>query len=251
MPRFQQERPPRGYDTRDFPLPHEFNYHYSLSLTSTKNGTYMPYIHMYGTAALLPETIEVNPDNSNFAVETGSVTQPRSKIARANIITTFSLTEGFLITDALSHLTVLHQNIFGCFEDAWSPKDRKTGSSIATILGVIDEPTNEDVIPLYNNIKCVLEEDYPLSTINQAEVVGNAGLNTDAKMECATIDLDTYFDAVQYYSISNKMKTVAGRVKKVTLTKNHPTHSIFESRFIPRSCQNGQPYTFLYRMFLQ
>ncbi len=238
------ERPPRGYNRRDKPLPHVFRYDVELSLLSTEEQATM-FMYM-GTSKLTadPKTIEVNPRNALFAQETGPLICYDSMVQMATIITTFSMTSHMKVTDQLDIVKIYHQNIHGAFEDSWTPTDDKTGTKVAHILDVWEDATNEDVIPLYNNVDLVTEEDFPVSTVNDTQTFSHLSLTTDLKMEGINTDIPEWFDALQFYTIAGKLKTLAGPMRTLVLTKNRPTVTIVERKFIPKNVQYGNPFLY-------
>lgn len=241
------ERPPPGYNKRDKPLPHDFFYKYNLSIQTGTNRMMETYMHTSKLTAA-PSTIEVNPRNAAFANETGALVGFDSIIQIIDIITDISLTKQAVVTDKFHAIKFFWQNIHGAFEDAWTPTDEKTGFSTATILELISDTTNEDVIPDFLT-DLLTEQDQPLSTIHDTETFAHYGLTTDAKLEGVPWDLDLWFDAMQFFTNAGKLKTLAGRVNSATVTTNKPYMRIRERRFVPKSVRFGNPHMFFGRRY--
>ncbi len=242
------ERPPRGYDRDDMPLPHTFAYKNELNCNLvTKNSTMESYIRCT-RSAITPEAIEVNPKNAAFAKETGAAVAAGSQVEKMSVFTTLSLTEAAIDTDGIKALRVYYQNIHGAFPETWDAKDRITTTTIAQILEVTADDTDDDVTPTFVS-DLTTEQDHPFSTVHFNEAFGDLNLNVDAKMEALVFDMDEYWDAIRFFGNGGKLKSITGPIRSVTLTRNRPTVRIFGSKFVPKNVQFGNQQTYFGRRY--
>ncbi len=235
------ERPPRGYNRRDKPLPHDLIYDFFLGAdASSKNAC---AVQLLGTSKISndPKSIEVNPLNSAFAVDPGALICYDSIVEKMSILTTIGLTQAALNTDNLHHASIWHQNIFGVFEDTWDAKDEKTSATIKAILQLTVNTTDEDVRPNYDatDLGSTL---HPLSTVTATETFSTRGLTGSAAMENVPFDIEEYKDMIHYGTNGPKLRSLTGKLKKITLTRQKPVVTIFERKFVPKAVKYGRRY---------
>lgn len=243
------ERPPRGYDRHDFPLPHYFTYEFGLdSTTETKNATIATYLRT-SKISVDPTTIEVNPRHTDFAVDTGPLICEESIVDRITIKKSVAMSAAFIAQ--VPAVTTRELMIKGCFEDTWSPTDEKTTTSIEDIVEVTNESTtNMDVTPKFSGTDLFSEENQPLSTITGAESVAHYNLTTDAKLESVAWNAKTYFDAKRYYTNGAKLNTVAPNlITNVLNAKRKNYMTSLQTKFVPPQCRFGRRDLFLGSLF--
>lgn len=240
------ERPPPGYDRRDKPLPHEFFYFTDLDFngSTAKNNLTATYLRTSGDS-VDPKTIEVNPKNSAFAVETGPLIAYDSIVQKMTINKEYLMNK-FASDDGVRNLKLYTWKIMGSFEDAWTPVDQVSTLDTGAILQLEDNATQKDVIPNFNNVKLVNSGNQPLSTVNDAEVFGDYGLTTNAILESSASDYQQILDTLHYGTTSAKLKSLMGNVRKYTFDSEGGKRykSEFERRFVPKSVQFGREYLF-------
>jgi len=239
------ERPPRGYDKNDKPLPHEFVYKYDFDFSDgTKDAVVQTYARTT-TDALAPDTIEVNPRNTLFAVDAGPVICSGSMIQFMTIAKTFVFTKRAHVTDTIPNIKMFSFKIAGCWEDTWTPTDEKTTTDIGNIIEITSVVGKEDVVPRVTGAKMPNGIAIPLSTVTMAEDgVTDYNLTTTDIVEGVAFDMETMFDAFHYYTNGGKLKTIVGRIKQWNMNVNRKVHNDFQKGFIPRVCQSGQPHLF-------
>ncbi len=233
------ERPPPGYNTRDKPLPHLFKYDYTLNIfNDTNNSTILTYMRS-SKATNDPSTIEVNPRNAAFAVDTGALICEDSIVQTISIRKNFAITEAARVTENIRAIKMNTMKIMGVFEDSWTPKDEKTNLEVEDILEVTRDATNMDVTPKFTTTNLQYSDDHPVSTVTKTEVFGDLNLTTDLSMEGVAFDTDTYFNK-KYYTNGGKVTSIAPSMKTFTLAMPRAYHTTFERKFLPKHMRFGR-----------
>ncbi len=236
-----RENPPRGYDSRDFPLPHRFIYDYMLELgVATKNSTMQTYMRTTKKSAD-PATIPVNPRNSAYAIETGPTICFDSIVAKMTISKLFTLTE-LAKTDNIGAVKFHTMKIMGAWEDDYTAIDEDTSETIQTILELTMDATNEDVTPKYATNLIGTTANHPVSNLVDAdEAFGDWNLDTNLVMEGVAFNADTMFNALRFFTNGGKLKTLMGKYKTHILSQNRLFSNVFENKFVPKKVQFGVP----------
>ncbi len=234
------ERPPKGYDKRDKPLPHLFKYEFGLNLAlETQNSVITTYMRTT-KASNDPTTIEVNPRNAAFAVDAGAVICEESIVQRMSIMKTYYMSELTRVTDNIHALKMQNMMIKGVFEDSWTPADEKTGTKIEDIIEVTHDTTNMDVVPKVSTVDVPNSDDHPLSSVTISEVFGDYNLTGNRKIESVAFDVDTYFNCKKYYTNGGKLNQVAPSLNTFMLTERKGFVTQGGTKFIPRHMQFGR-----------
>lgn len=240
------EKPPRGYDKMDKPLPHEFYYEVNFDATVAGNTGFIATYIRTTKNSVDPATIEVNPRNTNFAKDEGPVICYDSIVAKINLHYMWSLPKHFLETDKITALSFQRYPIQGVWEDAWTPADEKSTLTIAQLVNVLSDTTNEDVIPEFNGTNLQGVGNHPLSTITAAEAFGDYSLTTDAVMEGVSMfNPQPLRDAFQYYTNGGKLKTIIGKITNHDLSRQKPNARFNVTKFIRPQFRNGNPHLFV------
>ncbi len=241
------ERPPPGYRRNDKPLPHEFEYIIGLNfLTAGRNATTCTYLRDKNDATIAADDIEVNPKNTNFAVDAGPLIVSDSMVQFMSIKTDYILGKTGLLTDKDKSAGYLIRmfKIFGCWADSWTPKDQTSGDTIATLLKVTSDTGKEDVTPTFNGTDLATVSAQPLSTVTSVETSGQYNLTTNANLEGVDLDFDKLFQAKRYYTNAGKLNTLMGNVSTIVINHNKTHIRTFEKRRVPRACNGGRPHMF-------
>lgn len=244
------ERPPPGYARRDKPLPHSFQFKTDINLAAggTKENNFAETFLRTSKITNDPKTIEVHRRNTSFAKDLGALICFDSMVRLMTVNTTVSLNTLAIDTDKFHAMKFYYQNIHGSYEDSWTPKDTLTTQTIAQILGIVKDATNEDCIPNTSQNKMVQNKDHPLSTVTASEAFGDYDYLTDAKHEgLLGFDIQEYFDMLQYGTNGGFLKTIAGSIHSFILTPDHPVKKIFQTKFVPRNVQFGVPFLYFGR----
>ncbi len=238
--------PPKGYDQMEYPLPHNFNYQFGLSPeTATKNTTYVPLIKCMQDINP-PDTIEVNPSHADFNEETGCIVQSDSIVPKLNIHMQAQMSQPMIEEapgDGIRYIKFNWMPIYLAFKDMYEAIDNKEDVEVEDILEMTHTVVKKVGKPLYNNVKLLVEDDWPVSTINHTEVFGDVGMDTDLKGEGVTFDEELMWDALSYYSNSSMLAKAMGQWHTQILRADFPW--IFNSNnFTNPSVKRGNEYTF-------
>ncbi len=237
------ERPPFGYNKRDKPLPHLFAHIFGLNmLTDTVRSTVSTFLRT-SKATNDPSTIEVNPRNAAFAVDTGALICEDSIVQKMSIVKSYSLSEGARETENFLAVKLFHTNIMGVFEDSWTPKDEKTNLEVEDILELTRDATNMDVTPKFNSTSLTgaVVGAHPLSNVTKTEVFGDLNLSGDATMEGVEFDLDTYFDSKRFMTNGGKVNAASPRMGSTILNVANGGYSTSGGvKFLPKHMRFGR-----------
>ncbi len=235
--------PPKGYNSMEYPLPHNFNYSFALSPeTATKNSTMIPLLRS-NEALTAPDNIEVNPSHPQFAEETGSFIQPDSIVPKMNIHMDANMDKGLTEVDKIRFLKFNWMPVYFAFEDMYTAIDNKTDTEVEDIIPMIRTASTKQATPLYNNVKLLREEDWPMSTVNFTETFTLAGMNVDVKGEGITFVEETMWDALSFFSNSSMLSKAMGQWRSVILTHEHPW-TFNSNNFTNPTVKRGNPFTF-------
>jgi len=234
-----RERPPKGYNQDDFPLPHRMFYGFALDFSSaTKNETMLTYLRT-SKDSVDPETIEVHRKNTNFAVDGGPVICYDSIVNKMLITKRFVFTKHAHVTDQIPRIHISTMKIMGAHEDSWTPADELTTTDTASILQVTDDATKEDVTPTFNGTKLNNANNQPLSTVTMPEAFGDYNLTTSAVLEGVANNFALIRNAEHFYTNGGKLKTLHKNIKSINLSQNKRFHNVFESKFLPSIVRTG------------
>ncbi len=249
-------RPPKGFENEKFPLRHRLIYSFGLQMaTDAGNTAFMPIVMSSNDVDVLPNTIQVNPHNSAFEEDAGPLCHDMSIVDRMRISLRFNMT----------HITgITHESAAGVFEGAdipvlkflWRPMfnvypekmdaaDDDTGTTVAAILGMTKDATNEDIVALTTNKLPVTgppELNHPISTVNAVQVKEDYNFTTNVAMEDHVFDEDLLQAALRRYTNKGALRSCLGRTRHVTLTRARPFANFYIDKFVPRAIRRIQPY---------
>ncbi len=247
--------PPSGFKAELYPLRHKFFYSFGLSgVTANQNSTICSIVRgSADTAMNNPNTIEVNPHNTNFLQETGALCHQMSILEKIRISMSFTLTEDAL-ADGVKSLTVKYMPIFCSFPEKLASTDEETGVTAASVLELLGDATNDDVTPLWVNAPAPVsagasEVSHPMSTVNDTEVFGDLNLTTDTAMETVAWDNATFFNALQFFTNKGAIKSMVGQQRSVYLTDTRPTKRIFINKFVPGAVRRIVSHSYFGMLF--
>ncbi len=252
-------RPPKGFKAEEYPLRHRLVYSHALSLSGdTQNTSFMPIVRFASgatNAIQVPSTIIVNPHNSEYEKDAGALCAKMSIIDRMTISLTFNATNFWEPTretaasaftgDSIQSLTFLWRPIFNVYPEKMDAADDDTTLTVAAILGMTKDATNEDVVAVTTNdlpSAGPSELVHPLSTVNCTEVFGDYNYTTDMKHEDHVFDEDVLQDHLRRGTNKGALRSCLGRTRHVTLTRRKPYANFYIDKFVPRAIRRIQPY---------
>ncbi len=239
--------PPRGFKADLNPLRHKLYYAAGLEAADTLTSTTMFTVARHYKSTNIPSTVKVNPHNANFVRETGSVCNGMSIIDKLSMTLKFNLSKIGINEQVPFH--VMWMPIFFSFPEKLSAADEETGETVASLLEVVSDATEEDVTPSFNNTKSNVvgtsDRSQPLSTVNLTETVAIMNMDTDATHEMVTWDIVKFYNALQYYTNKGALKSSIGKIRHLTLDSNRRTKIYNINKFVPRAIRRIVPYSFM------
>jgi len=255
--------PPRGFKSEIYPLRHRLQFSCALGHNAETNNTvYLPIVMGSTDMDVLPATIDVNPHNTDYVEDAGPLVRQMSIIDKMRISLKFNMTE---LCNDLAHTSgvsgaevfqgegiqaihCLWRPIFGSFTDKLDAVDDDTAQSVATILGLTHDATNEDVVPLTTtklNTSGASDLLLPVSTVNAVQVVGDFNMTSTFGMEEHVWDEDLLHSALRRFTNKGALRSMLGRTRHFTLSRNRPFKNYFIDKFIPRSIRRIVPFSFM------
>ncbi len=257
-------RPPKGFEDEKYPLRHRLTHSFGLSLgADTVNTALIPLVMHSRDIVTLPSAVKVNPHNSDFVQDTGPLVHNMSIIDRLRISIKFSMTEncevghmdsgtfgangqtaGTFAGDDVPAFNFLWRPIFNVYPEKMDAADDDTTLTVAAILGVTKDATNEDIVPITtNNLPTSNTDlDLPLSNVYDVQTVSDYNMTSDLKMEDHVHDEDVLQEALRHYTNKGALRSCLGRTRHVTLTRAHPFKNFFIDKFVPNAIRRIQSY---------
>ncbi len=252
--------PPRGFKSELYPLRHRLEYACGLNIQDEDNNSVMFTLVRSSTdlEANVPGNIVVNPHNTGYVTDAGSVVCKMSIIDKLSMALRFNMTDACLdrnetsaavfTGDGIQSLKFLWRPLFWTFKEKLNATDDDTGTAVKTILGFTIDETQRDSHPITtNDLPIAGGSDLlqPMSTINQAEVIGDIDMTGNTVMEDHPWDEDLFQEALRRYTIKGALKSVVGRTRHVTLTRARPYKNFFIDKFVPRAIRRVNDYTYM------
>ncbi len=255
-------RPPKGFEDEKYPLRHRIIHSFGLSLgDDTLNSALLPLVMHSTDIDNLPSTIQTNPHNSDYERDTGPLCHKMSIIDRMTIAMRFSMTaecgpshhssgtstNELFTGDDVPALNFLWRPIFNVYPEKLDAADDDTTLTVAAILGLTKDATNEDVVPLTTNKLTVISgvsSALPMSNTYAVQVAGDYNMTTNTNMEDHVFDEDVLQDALRRYTNKGALRSCMGRTRQVTLTRSRPFKNFYIDKFVPRAIRRIQPYGF-------
>ncbi len=231
--------------TWDFPRVHNFNWGFGLTLENAARAhTIVPYV-MQDNAVVDYETIKTNPLNADWSV------YAEANCVKGSFVPVIQV--GWQAYKPRADTEVIdlmfEEMTLGCaFLNRLDAFDQKTGDTIKSIIEMQDESTDEQAYPLWNGTK--LFEGH--GVLDAPSLI--PGLSTNQQFEGVAWDREKFFDAHNYYSNKNMLKTVTGRLKAHHVVEPAMPHGQTIIRgggtySLPSACKSMNPYTFHGQLF--
>ncbi len=214
--------PSRMVKTKIYPRPHDmFNsWGHGLESAVVNQATIYPIL-MNDEGLGTPSAYEANPRHASFveAAEPNCFPESRVDLVLANL--TFVLTKPAIETDKVHALRVGFMPIFCSFDD-YTATDELSTLSIADVLELITEDTDNQGAPLFNNVKMK-------TGLNAASLLyptNVPGMDANQNAEAVAFAVGQYYDMLHFLTNANKLKSVQGGLKWITLTPDRPVKEI-------------------------
>ncbi len=243
--------PPAGFELQMNPLRHRVIYAFGLSAVGGSQNTAMATLvrhtnDIITTGAGVPKMIVVNPKNTNYVEDNGPAVCNMSILDKLSLSIKFNLTQEF-DDDKMHMLKFLWRPIFFSFQEKLLAADDDTGTTVESILGLTSDTTFEDVVPITTNklpIVGTSDKPQPVSTVNIAEIFSDYNMTTDTTMEDHAFVEDTFQSALRRFTNKGALKSMIGRTRHVTLSRQKDYMNFYIDKFVPRSIRRIQPFTF-------
>ncbi len=243
--------PPRGFEATKRPLHHRFNYNVGLGCASVaENTTLMSLVRNYKTV-VGPDAMYTQYKHPSWSGdETGAVCNPMSLLDKFKGGIEFNLTKVAIETDKMTALRFCWFPIWFSFDNLLDVADDVTSTTVATLLGVTKDATEEDVIPTFSGTDTSLaglgENNHPTSNINLNAEVGTThlGLTTDGKMEGTDFVYDNLATALRLYTNRKALSASIGTIRQEILTDKRTRIYRKLPFFIPKQVQRIVPYSY-------
>ncbi len=233
--------------TWKYPQPHDCVFGFGLDCddtAATKNSTIAP-IFFQDNALVDYETVKTNPENEDFAVSSDFNVRAGSYIPSCMV--SWHAWSPSTEVDVMRFMTM---PIYTSMLNRLDAFDKKTGTDVESILQMQHETTDEQAYPLWNNTKIYeghKTQDYPTNV---------PGLTTTQQPEGVAFALETFWDAMHYYTNRQMLRQVTGRMKSHYVTGDlsktvRMSDKIVSgySRTVPSMCKFQHPYTGCYMLF--
>jgi len=238
--------PPKGLKAVEHPLKHKFTYSTGLSaIDALGNSVWFPLVKNY-KGVTDPSLVHVNPHHVDYEQETGAICAPMSIIDKLTV--TLKFNKG-TVNDGKKPLLVQWTPFFCSFGEKYDATDMSTTTSMATVMQLTKDATQEDITPLTTtNLPGVgnttSDLPHPVSTVNFTEVFGTLNMTTDLIMEETPFDKNALINLIKFGTNKGAIKACLGRTRSMTLDANHVTQTYHIRKFVPRAIRRIVPYTF-------
>jgi len=240
--------PPRGLASQENPLWHNFEYSFGLNaVTETLNSAWIPLVKNY-KGVIDPATTFVNPHSDRMDLETGAICAPMSIIEKLKFTIKFDLLSS-AGADQMRALKFWWQPFFASFPEKYDAADDDAGTTVAAIMQLTKDATQEDITPLTTNKLNVTgssEKDHPLSTVNLAEAYDtHLNMTTNIEMEDTPFNSSAFYTLIKYGTNKGALKACLGQRRNINLQAGKNEYQGFHlNKFVPKAIRRIVPYTF-------
>ncbi len=206
--------------TEWWPLPHNLRHAWTYELDNNViDSTIYPFlIQDEGLGA--PSGKNTHPEHGSFAESSSPNCFVKSRIDNVLATIKLSLTSKAL-DDNIPSIQAAVMPFALAFKESYDATDEKSTETIKSILRMQYETTDRQAYPIWSGTKMATK--FTNSGLLHADV---PGLTTNQQIESVIHDINKFYDAIHYYTIANKMKSLVGGMKWLTLTQNRPVANI-------------------------
>ncbi len=230
---------PKGYFKTEYPLPHNFNLAFSLSLENVaKAATYVPLI-LNDEALVNADTVNANPEHGSFAESDDAYCYKNSIIPRMMVHITAKMALPAIETDSMRSCVFNWMPVYVSFLNRLDAKDSKTGVAVEAILELEHETVGKSAYPLWSGTDITGGN----VGIHATPTTALMGLTGNANIENVVFDKNLFFDAMQYYTNAPMLKKVVGRMKRIFLNRDN-MYTYHSDKFTNPIVKRINEYTF-------
>lgn len=237
------KRTPKGYRRSEYPLPHEFEYDFTLQpLTVNKQHTMVTFFRASESYTGL-ENVEVNPSHDSFVEETGPGVANGSIIPRLTIDFKAIGSQALWADNEFGRINIHFLPIYISFLESLIAVDIKTDSEVEDILELAHGVGSKQTQPLFDGNDLGSAGTQPLNTVHKTEVFSDYGLSGNAQLENVNFDIPLLYDAFSYYSNAGMLRKSVGKLRTMTLTRDHAAH-FFSKNFTSPIVKRANSYMY-------
>lgn len=221
-----------------FPRPHDGGNKFAFGLeTGVANQSTIYPIAFHDEGLGAPSSYKANPENSGFAETSSPNCYPDSRINSMAINFDLAMTKSALETDKIHAIRYCWSVIKMSFKENYIAIDELSQDEVQDITEMQYETTDRQGYPLWNGVKM------PSPTGGGNALDANVpGLTTNQNIEGVAFSANDYYDAIQYETISGKLKNSMTGLAWRTIYRQKPFHRI-KLRIDPK-VKRMNPYTF-------
>ncbi len=200
-----------------YPRPHNMKHSWSYNLESVAGDwtSYPIIMHDEGLGA--PSTYESHPSHPSFVETAAPNCFPESTISNLFVELTLFMTKIALETDKLHMVNMAFMPIYLAFKEDYEAIDELSSVEIQDVLMYEKETTDRQGHPLWSVDKMTAR--FSGSNLLDALV---PGLTTTQQIEAVDFIPENFYDALQFMTISKKLRNAVGGLKHVILTRQRP-----------------------------
>ncbi len=199
---------------KEYPLPHNTYSAILKNLEVSPDFTNWPIL--FQDEARTPGSYFTNPEHASFAEYASPNCSPDSEVTSIFTEIRFTLTKFATQTDGLTAVRICFLPIMSAFEDLLAI-DELTSVEVQDVLEMTSESTDRQAYALWSAVDFTVK--YSGSSTLGADV---PGLTASQLQEDVEFDIDLWYDAINYYTIAGKLRSVTKGLRWITLTQQNP-----------------------------
>ncbi len=224
--------------TEWFPQPHDISGTCSFEFDNGALDTTIVPIAFYDEGLGAPGALETHPENAAFAVIADQANCfVNSRINSIFAEFQFSISKDF-IEDNIAAVRMAVMPIHCAFLEDYTAADELSSATVSSVLELQTESSDRQGGPLY-----VAATDLPEKVSGGANLgVNTPFLDTDVGLEAVAFNSNSYYDAIHFLTIANKVRACSGGLRWFTLSQQKP---YFRMRFnIVPKVKRMNPFTY-------
>lgn len=231
--------------TKWYPRPHDFHYSWRVAPYNTTGATSVGQLSnviislAFNDEGLgAPNLYNANPEHTGYTVASTANCYPESTISNF-----FCEVRTRLDKDAtqvsLPSVTVGFQPMFMSFLSDYTAVEERTTETSAALMGMQSESTDRQGYPILD-----VSAEYNASDKDDGAVIPVANQPSGAdNLKEVDFDIEKFYDVIQYYQMSNKIKTMQGGLNWRNLGSFQNTRTRFMVK-LRSKVKRINPYTF-------
>ena len=211
----------------------ELDLNFFADSTTSKQCTIIPMI-MQDEGLGDPASYNAHREHASFAAYAGPNCYPDSFVPKIDANLTLALSKACINTDKVDKLNVMVMPIFMAFKDDYEAIDDLSSIEVQDVLEMQKEATDKQGYPVWNGT-AQGGDNYVVGT----DVPGL----TAGQLQSVTFDLNQFYDAMQFLTISGKLRKCCGKPRWYTVSRYKNVNINLRS-FVNPKVKKMNPYTF-------